>query len=282
MSESVHFEMKGPILEESIPLDIALVGLNTLQNVLNKSYLAISENKRISKRTREVFKITFTEISHSSINVDLDLFVTAAVAAQQTMPFIASLTPKEIWHLTQQSFDYLKFVLESISNGKIPTYNQTGDGMLVVNNGDGEITINQNTYNVARESYSDYQDMAKLTKRGVSRICLEKKDDSSIEINTSNSSIFTPKSQILDEKIQLTCEIFDFNKHKLGGKISVPSDQPIPEGDYNFDLIGDQEISPYIHSMLRTKVEISCLQEISPNPFGSTNVLKLQVIAINK
>jgi len=282
MSETIHFEMKGPILKESIPLDIALVGLNTLQSILNKSYLALSENRRISKKTREEFKITFTEISHSSVNVDLELVVAAVIAAQQTMTFATALTPTEIWNLTKESFGYLKFALESISNGKIPTYNQTGDGMIVVNNGEGKITINQTTYNVARESYSDYQDLAKLTKKGVSRICFEKGNDSSIEIDDSNSAIFAPKPQILDEKIKLTCEIFDFNKHKMGGKISVPPNQPIPEGDYNFELIGEQQIAPYIHSMLRTQVEISCLQEISPNPFGSTNILRLQVISINQ
>jgi hypothetical protein len=282
MSESVHFEMKGPILKKSIPLDIALTGLNNLQSILNKSYLAISENKRISKSTREEFKITFTEINHSSVNVDLDFVMPAIVAAQHMMPFAIALSPTEIWNLTKESFGYLKFALESISNGKNPTYKQDGEGNMIVHNGDGDITINQITYNVARDHYSNYQELAKLTKKGVNRICLDKDKDASIKIDESNSDIFIPKAKIMDETIQLTCEIFDFNKHKNGGKIYVPSNQPIPEGDYNFELVGEQEIAPYIHSMLRAKVKINCLQEISSNPFGTTNVLRLKVISIKQ
>jgi hypothetical protein len=280
MSELINFRMEGPVLKESIPLYIALIGLDKLQNILDKSYLAISGNQRISPKSREEFRITFTEIRKGSIEANLELFVATVVAAQQTMPFITALTPKSIWDLTQNAFDYLKFVLKAVSNGKVPTYNQTGDGMILVNNGDGDITINKNTYIVGKESLGDYQEIAKLTKGGIDSICFDKKDHSSIEINKSNSALFFPKAQVSPENIQLTCEIFDFNKHKMGGKIAVPSGQPIPEGDYNFELIGNQDMVPYIQSMLKTKVNISCLQETSPNPFGSTNILKLQVIDI--
>lgn len=281
MSESIHFKMEGPILEESIPLDIALIALNNLQSILDKSYLALSESRRVTKKSRGEFKITFTEIRKGSIEADLDLIIAAVVVAQQTMPFLTALNAKTIWGLTCQAFEYLKFVLESVSKGKVPTYNENKDGMLVVNNGDGNTTIiNRNTYNVGKETYSDYQDMAKLTNRGINRICLNKKDQSGIEIDKSNSAIFTPKTQVSEKQIDLSCEIFDFNKHKMGGKIAVPAGQPIPEGDYNFELIGDQDMGPYIESMLKTRVEIQCLQERSPNPFGGTDILRLQVIDI--
>ena len=122
MSDSIHFKMEGPVLENTIPLDIALIGLNNLQSILNKSYLAISENQRITKKARSEFTITFTEIHKGSIEADLNLIVAAAVAVQQTMPFVATLTAKSIWELTQQAFTYLKFVLESVSKGRSPTY----------------------------------------------------------------------------------------------------------------------------------------------------------------
>ena len=95
MSESVHFKMEGPILEENIPLDIALVALNNLQSILDKSYLALSGAQRITKKSRGEFKITFTEIRKGSIDVDLDLIIAAVVVAQQTMPFLTAL--KDIW-----------------------------------------------------------------------------------------------------------------------------------------------------------------------------------------
>jgi len=280
MTESINFKMVGPILKDSIPLDIALAGLNSFQSILDKTYLNVSGNKRVSRKTREEFRITFIEIHKGSLEAYLELIVATGIATQMTMPFITSLTPKEIWNLTTDAYNYLKFVLEPISKGKLPTYNQTGDGMILVNNGDGEITINKNTYILGQDVYNDYQELAKLTKHDVDRVCFEKKDVSKIEIDKSNSNIFFPKAQVLPEKVQIKCEIFDFNKHKMGGKISVPPEQPISEGEYNFDLIGDQDMVPYIESMLKTQVKINCLQEVAPNPFGTTNILKIQVIDI--
>ena len=170
MGELISFRIEGPILEKNIPLDIALDSLTAFQNIVYKSYLALSQSQRVSKKTREEFRITFTKIEKGSLNVDLDMVLAAVITAQMTMPFITSLTPKAVWDLTKNSFNYLKFVLESINKGKLPTYSQTGDGMLLVNNGDGNITVNQITYNVAKESLCDYQEMAKLTKKGVEKI----------------------------------------------------------------------------------------------------------------
>jgi hypothetical protein len=285
MGELISLRIEGPILENNIPLDIALDSLTAFQNIVDKSYLALSKGQRIGKKTREEFRITFTKIEKGSLDVDLniDMIQAAVIAAQITMPFVTNLTPKEIWNLTKNAFNYLKFVLESINKGKLPTYNQTGDGMLLVNNGDGNITVNQITYNVAKESLCDYQEIAKLTKQGVERVRFTgKTEPDGIEINKSNSNIFSPKTEIVPENIQLTCEIFDFNKHKMGGKIAVPAGQVVPQGEYNFELVGDQDIASYVESMLKTKVELNCLQEISPNPFGTSNILKLQVVNIVK
>ena len=283
MGELITLRIEGPILENNIPLDIALDSLTAFQNIVDKSYLALSKSQRISKKTREEFRITFTKIEKGSLDVDLDIILAAVVTAQMTMPFITDLTPKAIWDLMKSAFNYLKFVLESINKGKLPTYSQTGDGMLLVNNGGGDITVNQITYNVAKESLCDYQDIAKLTNRGVERVCFTgKTEPEGIEINKANSNIFSPRTEVVPENIQLTCEIFDFNKHKMGGKISVPAGQVVSQGEYNFELIGDQDIASYVEAILRTEVRLNCLQEIGANPFGTSNVLKLQVVNIVK
>lgn len=160
-------------------------------------------------------------------------------------------------------------------------YSQSGEGMMVVNNGSGSIVINQNTYNVGKDTLVDYQEMSKLTKQGVDKIQFARKNETEgVEINKSNSKMFSPKASIVPENVKLTCEIFDFNKHKMGGKIAVPSGQPIPSGEYNFELVGEQDIASYVESMLKTKVVLTCLQEISPSPFGTSNILKLQVTGI--
>ena len=283
MGELITFDMRGPILEKDIPLDIALSALSSFQNIIDKSYLALSNSQRIGKKIRKEFRITFTEIKKGSLIADLELVLVTATWIQTTMPFITNLTPNDIWNLTKNAFNYLKFVLESINKGKLPTYNQTGDGMLLVNNGEVNVTINQNTYNVGRESYGDYQEMAALTDCGVESVSFTaKRESDGIEINKSNSAIFYPKTEVLPKSVHLTCEIFDFNKYKKGGKITVLPGQAIPQGEYNFELVGDQDIASYIESMLKTEVTLNCLYEIGPNPFGISNILKLQVVNIVK
>ena len=281
MSESVQFKMQGPVLEKDIPLDVALSALSSFQNIIDKSYLALSGSQRISKKSREEFRITFTEINKGSLDANLELIVATAVITQMTMPFLTSLSAKEIWNLTKDAFNYLKFVLQAASNGKQPAYQQTGDGMLLVNSGDGNITINQTTYNVGKEVFPDYQELAKLTKSGVVSVAFMKKDEQAeIEVNKSNSAIFFPKAEVLPQNIQLSCEVFDFNKHKKGGKISVPAGQQIPEGEYNFEIVGDQDIVPYIQSMLKNQVKVNCLREMTTDPFGNTNVCKVQIVSV--
>jgi len=281
MSESVQFKMQGPVLEKDIPLDVALSALSSFQNIIDKSYLALSGSQRISKKSREEFRITFTEIKKGSLDANLELIVATAVITQMTMPFLTSLSAKEIWNLTKDAFNYLKFVLQAASNGKQPAYQQTGDGMLLVNSGDGNITINQTTYNVGKEVFPDYQELAKLTKSGVDSVAFMKKDEQAeIEVNKSNSAIFFPKAEVLPQNIQLSCEVFDFNKHKKGGKISVPAGQQIPEGEYNFEIVGDQDIVPYIQSMLKNQVKVNCLREMTTDPFGNTNVCKVQIVSV--
>ena len=165
MGEIVSLRIEGPILEENIPLDIALDSLTAFQNIVRKSYFALSESQRRSKKAREEFQITFTKIEKGdSLDVDLDIVLAAVVTAQMTMPFISNLTPKAIWDLTKSAFNYLKFVLESINKGRLPTYSQGGEGMLVVNNGDGDITVNQITCTV-------YFHFRSLTLRGANNLC---------------------------------------------------------------------------------------------------------------
>lgn len=55
MGELIRLKMEGPVLESNIPLDVALDGLTAFQNIIDKSYLALSGGQRIGKKTEKNF-----------------------------------------------------------------------------------------------------------------------------------------------------------------------------------------------------------------------------------
>ena len=78
------------------------------------------------------------------------------------------------------------------------------------------------------------------------------------------------------------CEIYDFNKYKNVGKLSVKTkNQPVPIGEYSFTISGSQNNVDYIYSMLKPQVELICLIEMESNPFGDDKVHKLHITGVN-
>ena len=88
--------------------------------------------------------------------------------------------------------------------------------------------------------------------------------------------------RIEKETIKLRCEIYDFNKYKNIGKLSiVGNEQTIPVGEYNFEIFGSQNNVNYIYSMLKPQVDLHCLVEFESNPFGEDSVSKLHVTGVD-
>ena len=80
----------------------------------------------------------------------------------------------------------------------------------------------------------------------------------------------------------MLCEIYDFNKYKNVGKLSVKAkNQPVHIGEYNFTISGSQNNIDYIYSMLKPEVELICLIEMESNPFGNDKVYKLHITGVN-
>jgi hypothetical protein len=93
--------------------------------------------------------------------------------------------------------------------------------------------------------------------------------------------IFDIPTRIEEETVRLLCEIYDFNKYKNVGKLSVKTkNQPVPIGEYSFTISGSQNNVDYIYSMLKPQVELICLIEMKSNPFGDDKVHKLHITGV--
>lgn len=63
-------------------------------------------------------------------------------------------------------------------------------------------------------------------------------------------------------------------------KVSQPG-QDVPEGNYNFTIIENQDSVDYIYSMLKTEVALFCLVEEADSPFGGQDIVRLHVTGVS-
>jgi hypothetical protein len=284
MEEILTFKMDGPVFKDGIPLDIAIEGLEKIQSIIDKAYLEVTSGRRVGRRTREQFRLRFSEMREGSFEADLQFCVATVALAQTTFPFLMNADPKTIWNLTKQAFAFLEQIMKARAKGEKPQYSNTSDGNVVVVTGDNNrVIVSPVVINIARESLEDYQSLAKLNDSGVAAIsCGEKGSPAVIRLDEGNRKAFLPPSEIVPEPVNMDCEIFDFNKFARKGKLKVPDGQLVPAGEYSFEVVGDQAIAEYIESMLKTQVNVSCLKEVATSPFGAQDIAKIQLLRFNR
>lgn len=277
----ITFKMDGPILEESIPLYLLTPALENVQSLIDKTYLTLSGKKRLSKNERKHFQLRTNGINKGSANSVLELFM---IGTQIALPLYYNMGADGIWKYTQSAFEFLKIVLKARNNGEIPRYEFRGNenSNLDVHIGDNTYNFNAPVYFIGKSSLSNYQKLSEPIDEGVDFLELKSSGKPDIVLASEEKKLFSIKSIISEQPEQLTCEIFDFNKFDNIGKLYVFEGQSIPEGNYRFSVIGNQDTAAFIEAMLKRNVTITCLLEISDDPFEMEKVVALQIINISQ
>lgn len=166
--------------------------------------------------------------------------------------------------------------------GNQPTYSWSGDNsQFQVNTGTQTNIYNAPVFNIGKMSVSNYESLARpIEEKVVDYVIFGNANTGTIKLDASSANVFSLPSQIETTPLRLRCEIFDFNKFENIGKFHVYPGEPAKEGDYRFEVIGDQDVSLFIEAMLRKQVAVNCLREIAPNPFSPEKVVRFQVINI--
>jgi len=274
--------MTGPIFEEGIPLHIATRALSDVQAILDKSYLVAVNKSRIQEKDRSDFYIRATRIQHGSLESLLEIVVEHVQVALPTI--LPSVDPTLIWTYTKQAYDLLVRLFTSTKAGEEISYEINGDQATVIC-GNQTYTYNAPVIQVAKNSVPSYRNLSELvSEKGVERATLSRHDaperDVAFDLDKGRKDLFDVPSSIEEEAIDLRCEIFDYNKYERHGRANVLAGQDVPEGRYPFVVMGDQDQSNYIESMLRTEVILRCLREIKPVPLQETEIVKLHILSI--
>lgn len=276
---SIHFKMDGPSFADGIPLHLLTNSLSDVQSLLDKAYLGLTQRKRLSRDDRSRYYLLSNDIKHGSAETDFGVVLTGI---QTAFPFFSALGPSGLWEYTKQSFDFLKFVYSAMKAGKQPTYSWSGDNsQFQVNTGDQTNVYNAPVFNIGQMSVNNYASLAKpIEEKFLDYIAVGDPNVGAIRLDASNADVFLLPSQIETTPLKLKCEIFDFNKFDNIGKLYVYPGEIAKEGDYRFQVIGDQNISQYIEAMLRKQVSVNCLREIAPNPFSPEKIIRFQIINV--
>lgn len=279
----LEYKIDGPIFQDGIPLHIATNALSSFHSIVDKTYLVAIGSKRLTARDRDFFQLRASSFSRGSLLTKFEIIVSSL---QFAMPFVTSLGPDNIWDFTKNTFDFLKIVCESVQKDQKPTYAFHNNGDVTVQTGDNHYHFNAQVIQIGELALPSYQNLAHLIEpKKINHIsagqCGQEKSD--IYLGENDSKIFDIPTRIEKETIPLKCEIFDFNKYKNIGKLSVRvNGQAIPIGEYNFVIFGSQDSVEYIYSMLKREVELFCLIEMESNPFGEDKVHKLHVTGVRQ
>jgi len=278
----LEYKIDGPALKDGIPIHIAAASLDYFQAVLDKTYLIAVGSKKMTGRDRNVFQLRASSFSRGSLLTNFEIILTGA---QLTLPFVGTLGPQNVWEYTKDTFNFLKVVCGAVQKGDKPQYVFQNNGDVTVKTGNTVNNYYSPVIQIGELALPSYQNLAHLIDpKKLNEIsagqCKQEKPD--IFIGKNDREIFDIPTRIEKETVRLLCEIYDFNKYKNVGKLSVKTkNQPVPIGEYSFTISGSQNNVDYIYSMLKPQVELICLIEMESNPFGADKVHKLHITGVN-
>ena len=277
----LEFKIDGPALREGVPIHLVVGALENFQAVLDKTYLVATGGKKITARDREKYFLRASEFRTGSL---VTVFEVALQGVQLGLPLVSQLGPQNLWDYTRETFGFLKLVCGAVQRGEKPEYEFNNDGDAIVHVGDVHQHFHGPVIQIGKRALPNYQNLAhlidpkKLSDISAGSVRSERPD---IYIGRDDRGMFDVPTRIEKETIELACEIFDFNKYKNAGKLSVTTDgQPVAPGEYNFTIFGNQDNVNYIYSMLKPEVKLYCLVEMEACPFGDDKVHKLHVTGV--
>lgn len=274
-----RFRMEGPAFDQGMPLPIALSSLQEVQAIFDKTFLVLNGSNKITKKDRESFYLKTFNIKHGSLESDLHIVYEVA---QYTLPAIAAYVPKDIWELTKQGWDFLRFVYGLAEKGERPIYQANDNATINVFYGDDVRVYNAPVVKIGELSVKHWRALNHKLKDGhINNYSIGNSSRPEIELSSEFKYIFDVPTHIHKIPVDVYCDIFDFNKRTNAGRLTVKDGNEVPEGDYLFTVVGDQDRIEYISSMAKPEIRAVVLKEVSIDPLGESKIKRLHIIEVH-
>lgn len=275
----LQFAVDGPAFESGIPVPLLVESLGNVQGLLDKSYLGLTGRRRLTREERHQFYLRTTGVSHASLHADLGVIYTGA---QLALPLVGFLGPSGVWEYAKQAYELAKLVFSAEKQGQSVKYTWNADhSVLQVSTGSQTHVFNGPVFNIATLSLPHYQALSSLGEPGdVKHVQLGRAGQREVTFSPADRDLFELPTKIEDVPHKIECEVFLFDKLDRQGRLRVLPGEPLPEGDYRFEVVGNQSVATYIEAMLQKVVKVTCLREVAENPLSGEKVYRLQVIDI--
>ena len=271
------FEMHGAAFDGSDRLDKVAAGLTALQHMFEGQYRAFTNRKRLNEEDRRNLQIRIDSYADGSF---IAVLGAAFAGVQITLPLFSGSA--SIWELSKSAFDFIKATYEAAHSGKEIQISQSGDGNTVLLAGASQQIFYGPVLNIANQIISPMREFDTLLEdKEVSKIALSDPEGEAIFAITSEmKGLFLSPTSVSEHPINLTCDIFDFNKYDKAGRARVLSNQEIPLGNYKFKNVGDQGVDDFILSMTETQVTLKCIIKYEHDPLSETKISEILVLGI--
>ncbi|MCM1567795.1 MAG: hypothetical protein NC238_17950 [Dehalobacter sp.] len=279
---TITLKIDGPGINEGVNLFKTISILSEFHSILDKSYSVLNGKQKLTKQDREQYFIRAYDFKQGSFIVNADIIITGI---QLSLPLLGFVNPYTIWEYARYSFAFLKAVLASSKSGNQPMISVGDNSQVVVLIGDGStMTLpDKRILDLANRTRRNYANLAGNLKEG-SIHSIEVTAQSSIGENISLSlpekDLFESNTTVMPRPVTFLADVYDFNKEINTGKLRVFREQEIPDGDYPFTIIGNQDNSKFIESMLYSSVKITALEERELHPVEGLRLIRFQVIEV--
>jgi len=101
-----------------------------------------------------------------------------------------------------------------------------------------------------------------------------------IELNKSTDGQFKLSNILSDTTYEIDADIFSFNKYTNKGKLKVLFGQDIPDGEYGFEVLGDQKMNDYISSMEKNRIKATVNVVSKDGLLVTQSIIKLLILKV--
>lgn len=285
----ITFKVKGNLFYDGFDLNITLNILKDFQYIMDKAYLTLVNKKKISEKDRELYKIKAINSKDKSLILDLQIYIGSTM--QAAMPILSSYSPKQMWDLVKNGYDFISNITKARKQGKSVNIKQNKniDKINVEIQGDEkDIIIDKNTYIFSNKAYDDYNKLSNyIDDENVEEISIYEKDFSEnaniINFDVNKKEIFKYKSRIYENILNFKGRIFRIDVDNKKGKIDIleSKEKSIPLNQYNFKVLDDKDIKECCN-YINKPTEFTALKKIIENPFlGEEKIECLVITKIN-
>lgn len=255
--------------------------------LFDKTFGVISGQRRLSSHKRKDFQIIVKDMRQGSLLVYADIVVSGMNLA---LPLIGLTNPYTVWEYTRAGFQLLKalYTVHSPSDPEqsdVPRISTGDNGTVIVVSGNNNIlTFPAPVLDIAARSRTNYRRIANMmSNEGITQFQLSSESVPNAEpiaLSMTDQRLFEPTTFLDSNPATFLADLYKFDKEAGTGRLRVTESNVLPNGDYAFSVIGNQDLAQYIDSMKENQVSITALTEKTLDPIHGSRIVRLQIMAV--